>query len=108
TEEGPFGQLIFRSPAMAEVIQRLRSVAPLDIDVLFSGATGVGKTVLARAVHGASRRVAGPFVELNCAAGPEALFENELVGAEEGAHSAVPRGGIVGKVEAAEGGTLLL
>lgn len=105
---GPFAQLIFHSQAMSDVVQRLQLVAPLDVDLLFSGATGVGKSLLARAVHGASRRVAGAFVELNCAAVPEPLFENELFGAEEGAHSSVPRGGIVGKVEAAEGGTLFL
>ncbi|MCC7542807.1 MAG: sigma 54-interacting transcriptional regulator [Deltaproteobacteria bacterium] len=105
---GPFAHVRHRSRAMADVIERLRLVAPLDVDVLFTGATGVGKSLLARAVHGASRRAGGPFVEVNCAALPDALLENELFGAQEGAHSAVPRGGVVGKVEAADRGTLFL
>lgn len=106
--EGPFAEVRYRSPAMRDVIRRLRLVAPLDVNVLFTGATGVGKTLLARAAHMASRRAGGPFVELNCAAIPEPLIENELFGAVEGAHSNVPRGGVRGKVEAAHGGTLFL
>lgn len=105
---GPFAPVVHRSRAMRELIDRLRLVAPLDVDLLFAGPTGAGKTLLARAVHGASRRAHGAFVELNCAALPEPLFENELFGAEEGAHSSVPRGGARGKVDAAQGGTLFL
>jgi Nif-specific regulatory protein len=107
-ESGPFARVGSRSRTMRGVIERLRFASPLDVDLLFTGPTGVGKSMLARLVHGASRRAAAPFVEVNCAALPEALFENELFGAEEGAHSSVPRGGLIGKVEAAEGGTLFL
>jgi len=96
------------SPAMTEIVAKLRLVAQLDVHVLLTGPAGVGKTLLASAIHHASRRRAAPFVELNCATLPEALFENELFGAEPGAHSAVPRGGARGKVDAAEGGTLFL
>src|SRR6185369_465378 len=66
-----------------------------------------GKTALARALHESSPRARGPFVELNCAALPEALFESELFGAEKGAHSTATRR-IEGKVDAAKGGTLFL
>jgi Nif-specific regulatory protein len=104
----PFAVIRGRSQAMADIVERLRLAAPLDVHVLLTGPSGVGKTLLANAVHLASRRRSGPFVEINCAAIPEALLENELFGAEPGAHSAATRGAIKGKVEAAEGGTLFL
>jgi Nif-specific regulatory protein len=93
---------------MADIVERLRLAAPLDVHVLLTGPSGVGKTLLANAVHLASRRRNGPFVEINCATLPEALLENEMFGAEPGAHSAATRGAIKGKVEAAEAGTLFL
>jgi Nif-specific regulatory protein len=79
----------------------------LDVDVLITGPSGTGKSMLARAIHLNSPRSSGPFVELNCAAIPEALIENELFGAERGAHSTAMRK-VTGKVSAAEGGTLFL
>ena len=106
--DDPFAAIRGKSPAMADIIERLRLAAPLDVHVLLTGPSGVGKTLLANAVHLASRRRNGPFVEINCATLPEALLENELFGAEPGAHSAATRGAIKGKVEAAEGGTLFL
>jgi Nif-specific regulatory protein len=104
----PFSAVRGRGSALTEVLARLRLAAPLDIHILLTGASGVGKTLIANAVHIASRRQAARFVEINCAAIPDNLLENELFGAEVGAHSSVPRGGIKGKVEAAEGGTLFL
>jgi Nif-specific regulatory protein len=104
----PFGAIRGRSPAMTDIIDRLRLAAPLDVHILLTGPSGTGKTVLANAIHLASRRRSAPFVEINCANIPEALLENELFGAEPGAHSAATRGAIKGKVEAAEGGTLFL
>jgi Nif-specific regulatory protein len=106
--DDPFAAIRGKSPAMADIVERLRLAAPLDVHVLLTGPSGVGKTLLANAVHLASRRRNGPFVEINCATLPEALLENELFGAEPGAHSAATRGAIKGKVEAAEGGTLFL
>jgi Nif-specific regulatory protein len=104
----PFSSVIGRSAALRESVERLRLAAPLDVHVLLTGPTGSGKTMLAQATHAASRRAAGPFVELNCAALPEGLLENELFGAERGAHSAAAAAGVRGKVTAAEGGTLFL
>jgi Nif-specific regulatory protein len=106
--DDPFVAIRGKSQAMGDIIERLRLAAPLDVHVLLTGPSGVGKTLLANAVHLASRRRNGPFVEINCATIPEALLENELFGAESGAHSAATRGAIKGKVEAAEGGTLFL
>ena len=108
TTDDPFSAIRGKSQAMGEVVDRLRLAAPLDVHVLLTGPSGVGKTVLANAIHLASRRRSGPFVEINCATIPEALLENELFGADPGGHSAVARGTVKGKVEAAEGGTLFL
>lgn len=101
-------EIIGRSRALAELLRRVLAVAPMAGHVLITGPTGSGKSALARVLHENSRRRDGPFVELNCAAIPETLFEGELFGADRGAHSGVAHKGILGKVEAAEGGTLFL
>ncbi|MFO0547694.1 MAG: sigma 54-interacting transcriptional regulator [Polyangiaceae bacterium] len=102
--EGVVGQ----SRAIHDLLHRLSLAAKLDVHILITGPSGTGKTMLAQGVHAASPRASRPFVELNCAAIPDSLFESELFGAVAGAHSAVTRSGTVGKVEAAEGGTLFL
>ena len=78
------------------------------MNVLLLGASGVGKTMLAREIHKRSRRCCGPFVDINCAAIPDTLLESELFGYEEGAFTGAGKGGKKGLVEMAEGGTLLL
>lgn len=99
--------LIARDPAMTATIGRAEQVAQSDASVLICGESGTGKEVLARHLHRRSRRTAGPFVALNCAAIPDALLESELFGHERGAFSgALARR--VGKFESAHGGTLLL
>jgi Nif-specific regulatory protein len=100
-------EIVGRSRALAQVMQSAANVAPLDVDVLITGPSGSGKSMLARVIHNNSPRSRGPFVELNCAAIPETLLESELFGAERGAHSTALRK-TVGKVSAAEGGTLFL
>jgi two-component system response regulator FlrC len=99
--------LVVRDPAMAATVRRAETVAAAEASVLIAGESGTGKEVIARHIHRRSRRAAGPFIALNCAAIPEALLESELFGHEKGAFSgAVARR--VGKFEAADGGTLLL
>ncbi|MFO0610405.1 MAG: sigma-54-dependent Fis family transcriptional regulator [Polyangiales bacterium] len=99
--------VVGRSKALAEALRTLAVAAQVDVPVLLVGESGTGKTELARCLHASSRRAAGPFVELNCAAIPETLLEAELFGAEKGAHSTATRR-MPGKVAAAEGGTLFL
>jgi Nif-specific regulatory protein len=96
-----------RSPAIAESLSQIALVAPLDVSVLITGDSGTGKTQLARVIHDNSRRAGQPFVELNCAAIPEALLESELFGAMPGAHSTATRR-LLGKLDAARHGTLFL
>src|SRR5690606_6158779 len=85
----------------------VEQVSASSIGVLLLGETGVGKEVFARALHRASPRAAGPFVEINCAALTETLLESELFGHEKGAftHAAAAKPGLL---EVAHGGTVLL
>ncbi len=103
----PVGGMIGNSPAMQQVFERIRRVAPTDTTVLILGESGTGKELVARAVHEQSRRNDAPLITVNCAAIPENLIESELFGHEKGAFT----GAIDthrGLVEAAHGGTLFL
>lgn len=100
-------RLIGRSDAMAAVMREVELAAHFDIPVLISGATGTGKTQLARVIHASGPRRARRFVDINCAAIPDNLFESELFGAVPGAYTGVVHR-MSGKVAAAEGGTLFL
>jgi two-component system response regulator FlrC len=99
--------VVVRDPLMQATLRRAEHVASAEASVLICGESGTGKEVIARLIHRSSRRSAGPFIALNCAAIPENLLESELFGHEKGAFSgAVARR--IGKFESAEGGTLLL
>ncbi len=99
--------LVGKSPVLAEVLKQISLVAPLDVNVLLTGPTGSGKSLVARVIHDNGPRSTAPFVELNCATLSSELIENELFGAHAGAHSTASHAS-QGKVRAAEGGTLFL
>jgi two-component system response regulator HydG len=92
---------------MQRALSVLGRLAETDAPVLLLGETGTGKDVFARALHGASRRAAGPLVALNCTAVPASLFEAELFGHRRGAFTGAVRDR-VGLAEQASGGTLFL
>lgn len=96
-----------RTQAMVDLRYRLRAIAATDADTLIIGETGVGKEVVARALHDTSARAGKPFIAINCAALPETLIESELFGHEAGAFPGAlrPR---YGKFEHGRGGTILL
>ncbi len=98
---------VMRSAAMRKADQILRAVAAKEVTLTLIGESGSGKEVLARRAHEISERRKGPFIPINCAAIPEALFESELFGHERGAFTGANARGH-GKVEAAEKGTLFL
>ena len=95
------------SPVMRSFDRVLRAVASKDVTVTFVGESGAGKEVMARRLHDLSSRRSGPFVPINCAAIPEALFESELFGHERGAFTGATERS-QGKAEMASGGTLFL
>ena len=97
-----------RSHVMREIALLLKRVAPSDANVLMLGESGVGKTAFAKQLHHWSQRCDGPFIEVNCAAIPENLFESEMFGYQPGAFSGAARQGKAGLLEQAEGGTLFL
>ncbi|QYK43248.1 MAG: sigma-54-dependent Fis family transcriptional regulator [Paracoccaceae bacterium] len=95
------------SRALRALRDRIAALAPLDVDVVITGETGTGKELAARALHGGSPRARAPYVAVNCAALPEAMFETIMFGHASGAF---PGAGPArpGKIEAAQGGTLML
>ena len=100
-------RLSWGDPAMGPVVAALGKVARTDATVLLVGESGTGKEVAARAVHSGSKRAAGPFVAINCAALSDNLLESELFGHEKGAFTgALQRRR--GRIELADGGTFFL
>jgi two-component system, NtrC family, response regulator AtoC len=98
---------LWRSPKMSEVREIIEQAARVDVTVLICGETGAGKDVVARAIHDASVREAGPFIKVNCAAVPRELLESELFGHERGAFTGAHQLKI-GKFESADRGTIFL
>ncbi len=102
-----FPRIIGEDPALEKVSLELQRAASSDTTVLLLGESGTGKELFARALHQLSERRAGPFVAINCAAIPGELLENELFGHEKGAYTGA-NARKLGKLELAEGGTVLL
>ena len=99
--------LMTRDPGMLKVCRTVEKVATSNATVMLLGESGTGKEVLARGLHQASQRRAGKFVAINCAAIPENLLESELFGYEKGAFTGAAKQ-TLGKIETANGGTLML
>jgi two-component system response regulator AtoC len=105
--ERDYAPLLRNSASMRLLQSRLERVADTDATVLVRGESGVGKEVVARAIHSASPRRAHPFVKVNCAALPADLLESELFGHEKGSFTGAYRRKL-GKFEVAHRGTILL
>jgi two-component system NtrC family response regulator len=101
------GGLITRDPEMLRVCRTIEKVANSTATVMLLGESGTGKEVLAKGLHQASPRRNGKFVAINCAAIPENLLESELFGYEKGAFTGAAKT-TIGKIETANGGTLML
>ncbi|MFD0826405.1 sigma-54 interaction domain-containing protein [Neobacillus sp. M.A.Huq-85] len=104
-EDKPF---IYKSKAMEDVFELIKSVSSVDTSVLILGETGVGKQMVANQIHLLSHRNDKPFVTINCGAIPENLLESELFGYEEGAFSGTRKGGKLGLFQIADKGTIFL
>lgn len=108
-EEGreSFSNLIGKSKQMQEVYELIAKIAKKDVTVLILGESGVGKEMVAKAIHQNSQRKDGPFIKVNCAALPDQLLESELFGYEKGAFTGAGRQK-KGMFELADGGTIFL
>lgn len=96
------------SPELQQAIDKATQLAKSRVPILLLGETGVGKEVFAQGIHALSRNCDGPFVALNCGGLSRELLASELFGHVEGAFTGARRGGVAGKIEAADGGTLFL
>lgn len=105
--DGWRGDIVSRSAAMEELLDRAYRVADSDTSILIQSESGTGKELLARAIHRASRRHNAPFVAVNCSAIPEQLLESELFGHVKGSFTGAT-GNHEGLFSAANGGTLFL
>ena len=108
TRPPAFADVVSKSPALCDAIERTRRAAATSVSILLLGETGVGKELFARNIHQSSPRSDGPFIALNCGGLGRELLTSELFGYAEGAFTGARKGGMIGKIEAADGGTLFL
>src|SRR5215471_4115639 len=102
-----FEEIVGSSEALRTVLRQVAKVAPTDSTVLILGETGVGKELIARAIHKRSNRSARAFIRVNCAAIPASLIASELFGHEKGAFTGAMQRRL-GRFESANGGTIFL
>jgi len=101
-------KLIYCSPKMEKVINQAKKIADFSSTVLLNGESGVGKEVIAQAIHQLGRRSTKPFLKLNCGAIPENLLESELFGYAKGSFTGADKNGKEGYFKQADGGILFL
>jgi DNA-binding NtrC family response regulator len=105
--QNQYGEIVGRDRQMQKVFELIEAVAPTTTSVLITGESGVGKTMVARAIHQKSSRSSGPFIEVSCGSLPENLLESELFGHVKGSFT----GAVAdkpGRFLAADGGTIFL
>lgn len=102
-----FGRIVGQSPALKHMLRQVEAVAQTPASVLILGESGVGKELIARAIHARSPRSAGSLVKVNCASIPKDLFESEFFGHVKGAFTGAHRDR-VGRFQLADGGTIFL
>lgn len=102
-----FGRIIGESQILKKMLAQLEAVAQTSASVLIQGESGVGKELVAHAIHSRSMRSDGPLVKVNCASIPHELFESEFFGHVKGAFTGAHRDRI-GRFQLADGGTLFL
>ena len=102
-----FGRIVGKSQALQKMLKRVEAVAETRASVLLQGESGVGKELVAHAIHGRSSRADGPLVKVNCASIPKELFESEFFGHVKGAFTGAHRDRI-GRFQLADGGTIFL
>ncbi len=102
-----YGEIVGESPALRRVLAQIEAVAGTNASALILGESGVGKELVARAIHAQSPRNPGPLVKVNCASIPRELFESEFFGHVKGAFTGAHRDRI-GRFQLANGGTLFL
>ena len=107
-EETGFSRLVGNSLPFAATVAQAKRLARAPIPILLQGETGVGKELFARAIHETGPSSGGAFVALNCGGLSRDLLAAELFGYADGAFTGARRGGMTGKIEAANGGTLFL
>ncbi|MCM3732611.1 sigma 54-interacting transcriptional regulator [Fictibacillus nanhaiensis] len=100
--------IIANSEEMKKVVSTALQLSEVDVNALILGESGVGKSLLAKFIHNKSHRCNGPFIEVNCGAIPDSLFEAELFGYESGAFTGAHKKGKLGLIELSDGGTLFL
>ena len=103
-----FDDIIGHNPTFKRTLGLAQTAARSDSSILLLGESGVGKDIMAQAIHNASTRRNNPYVAINCGAIPRELIASELFGYAEGAYTGARRGGNAGKFEMADGGTVFL
>lgn len=108
TDNYHFSEILTNDTKLKTIIEDCKRVADLDIPILITGGSGVGKELFAESIHFESCRSKYSFVAVNCAALPDTLFESELYGYEKGAFTGAQLSGKAGKFELADNGTIFL